>query len=131
MTTASRATIGPEQANGHDGDAGANADRLQSLFLAQAGRDGGRATLAAIPDHYAAEIVVFDWLGFLLARGGFKGAMEAIRYYRTAGWYDEGVEDHLLEYLRGLPADDTGGRRLSVTDHQDSLVYLSRLAALA
>jgi flagellar protein FlaE len=117
--------------SGHGSDAAEKASRLEALFLAQAGREGGRPHLDAVPDHYAAEIIVFDWLAYLLERGGFKGAMEAIRYYRNAGWYGEAVESQLLDYLRGLPADDGHGDSLSVADHQDSLVYLSRLAALS
>lgn len=87
--------------------------------------------LDALPDAYAAEVVIFDWLEYLVGIGGFKGALEALRYYRTIGWLTNDIEDILGDYLRSFDdpkRNDPSG--LGRADHQLSLVYVAKLAAI-
>jgi archaellum component FlaD/FlaE len=104
------------------------ADRLEQLLLHQAA-SGERPYLDSIPAGYDAESVVFDWLDFLVGRGGYRATVDALRYYRSVGWLTDRAEDQLLEYLRGFP-DTATAESLGVEDHEQSLVYVAKLASL-
>lgn len=104
------------------------ADRLEQLLVHQA-TAGDRPYLERVPSGYAAESVVFDWLGFLVEQGGYRETVDALRYYRSVGWLTEQAEDQLTEYLRGFP-DSPAGESLDVDDHQQSLVYVAKLSSL-
>lgn len=87
--------------------------------------------LNSLPDAYAAEVVIFEWLEYLVGMAGFKGALEALRYYRTIGWVTADIEDALGDYLRSFDdpkRKDPSG--LSRADHQLSLVYVAKIAAI-
>ncbi|AUV81550.1 hypothetical protein C2R22_07675 [Salinigranum rubrum] len=86
--------------------------------------------LGSLPQKYAAERVIFDWLEFLVLKGGFKRTMDALRYYRTIEWITPDVEDALQDYLVGFTEDGQGGHDLDVDDHQLSLLYVARLASM-
>ncbi len=95
------------------------------------GDGGGRPYLAAIPERYAAEMVVFDWLEYLYRKAGFRGAVEAIGFYRSLGWITADVEDRLDGYLRAFE-ESTGEEytTLDRADHVCSLLHIARLAAI-
>lgn len=87
--------------------------------------------LRSLPDSYSAEVVIFEWLEYLVGMAGFKGALEALRYYRTIDWLTEDIEESLAGYLRSFDDpnhNDSSG--LSRSDHQLSLVYVAKLAAM-
>ena len=105
--------------------------QLEQLFLYQSATDDlQKPYLRSLPEKYAAERVVFDWLEFLVLKGGFKRAFEALRYYRTIGWITDEVASDLEDYLLGFD-DGEGGATLDIDDHQLSLVYLARIASMA
>lgn len=107
-------------------------NQYRELFLLQQTTgDGGleRPYLETIPQSYAAEIVVFEWLEFLVDMVGFRRALDEIRYYRSIDWITDEVEASLREYLASF--DDTGAAgELDRSDHLLSLVYVARLAAM-
>jgi archaellum component FlaD/FlaE len=108
-------------------------NQLEQLFLHQSAMVTEEMTkpyLAALPQKYAAERVVFDWLEFLVLKGGFKRTMDALRYYRTIDWITDDVEATLQDYLVGFTDDGSGGSGLDVDDHQLSLLYVARLASM-
>jgi len=116
------------------GEDSVRSNQLEQLFLHQsAGEDGSleKPYLQSVPDQYAAERVVFDWLEFLVLKTGFKRSFKAIRYYQDIGWITAEVEDDLQEYLLGFDADVDHVEELTVEDHQLSLVYLAQLASMA
>ncbi|WP_226010320.1 FlaD/FlaE family flagellar protein [Halomicrobium salinisoli] len=87
--------------------------------------------LSSLPETYAAEFVVFEWLEFLLMHSGHRGAEGALAYYESVDWITEEVRDGLSEYLRGI--DDAGagdGSELDVDDHMLSLVYVAKLQSM-
>ncbi|WP_262178265.1 FlaD/FlaE family flagellar protein [Haloarcula laminariae] len=87
--------------------------------------------LAALPETYAAEFVVFEWLEFLLMHSGYKGADEALSYYESIDWITETVQSDLSDYLLGIDESATNdGNDLSVDDHMLSLVYIAKLTAM-
>ena len=108
--------------------------QLEELFMHQTAGGGRTLTkpyLAAIPDDYAAERVVFDWLEFLVLKTGFKRSFEALRFYQSIDWITPTVEDELQEYLLGFTEEGEHAEELAVEDHHLSLVYLAKLAALS
>jgi archaellum component FlaD/FlaE len=108
-------------------------NQLEQLFLHQSAMIAEQMTkpyLATIPQKYAAERVIFDWLEFLVVKCGFKRTMDALRYYRTIDWITEDVEAALQDYLIGFSDDGVGAHTLDVDDHQLSLLYVARLASM-
>jgi archaellum component FlaD/FlaE len=108
-------------------------NQLEQLFLHQSAMVGEQMTkpyLGDIPQKYAAERVIFDWLEFLVFKGGFKRAMDALRYYRTIDWITADVEASLQDYLVGFSDEGAGRSELDVDDHQLSLLYVARLASM-
>ena len=86
--------------------------------------------LDALPESYAAEYVVFEWLEFLLSNFGYQGTSEALQYYESVGWLTEDVEGALNDYLLGLESPSEEPRGGSVDDHKLSLVYIARLVSM-
>lgn len=88
--------------------------------------------LEQMPGKYAAEITLFEWLDFLLERGGVKRALEAIDYYETVGWVGEDAAEELRDHVRGFagPADEDEHEDLGMQDHILSLVFIARLASM-
>lgn len=107
-------------------------NQYRELFLLeQTTGEGGleKPYLSTLPQSYAAEMVVFEWLEFLVKKAGFRGTMDALRYYRSIEWITDGAESRLREYLTSF--DEAGGSAdLDRSDHLLSLVYLARLAAM-
>jgi len=103
----------------------------RELLPLEAGSETSKPYLRALPDHYAAEHLVFEWLEFLLLHAGYQGATEALDYYESVGWITEGVESDLGEYLLGI--DDRAANEANdfdIDDHLLSLVYVAKLAAM-
>ncbi|MFB6150209.1 MAG: FlaD/FlaE family flagellar protein [Haloarculaceae archaeon] len=101
------------------------------LPLVGATDDLEKPYLEGVPDSYAAEFVVFEWLEFLLLHAGYQGATDALYYYESIGWITEDVAARLDDYLRGI--DDTSAgesTELDVDDHMLSLVYVAKLVGM-
>jgi len=86
--------------------------------------------LQGLPETYAGELVVFEWLTFLLEAAGFRGANEAIDYYANVGWITDEVNDDLEEYLLGLEGTSAEGGDLSIDEHLLSLVHIAKLTSM-
>jgi flagellar protein FlaE len=84
-----------------------------------------------LPEHYAGEHLLFEWLEFLLMHAGYQGANEAIDYYESVDWITDEVQSQLNDYMLGLdeqaPADPAD---LDVDDHLLSLVYIAKLSSI-
>lgn len=97
----------------------------------------GKPYLRALPGGFGAELLVMEWLDYLVSESSVPEAMRAVRYYGTVEWISEEVAAHLQTVLSGtsprreLAATD-GGRptELSVDHHTESLEYVSQLRAL-
>ncbi len=104
----------------------------RELLPLEAAADGAeKPYLHTLPEHYAGEHLVFEWLEFLLLHAGYQGATGALSYYESIGWITETVESDLEDYLLGL--DDTGaneGNDLDIDDHMLSLVYVAKLGSM-
>lgn len=107
-------------------------NQYRELFLLEraTGEDGlEKPYLASLPQSYAAELVIFEWLEFLVDRTGFRRTLDVLRYYRSIDWLTDETETRLREYLQSF--DDGGSDDgLDRSDHMLSLVYIARLAAM-
>jgi flagellar protein FlaE len=107
--------------------------QYRELFLLESTRGEGdlsKPYLGEIPDSYGGEILVFEWLEFMLEKVGYKGTMDALRYYESINWVSERAESLLQEYAAGCSVvSETDSESLSRDDHLLSLVYIARLGA--
>ena len=109
--------------------------RLQSQF-ASVGALPEKPYLESLPNRYAAEVVVFEWLDFLINKAGFENTGNALEYYEQVEWITARVREDLREYMRGFSEvesfdpDKPGPADLDVDDHVLSLVYVARLASV-
>lgn len=94
--------------------------------------DGGKPYLETLPPGYVADIVVMDWLEYLVEEAGVDGAAQTIAYYETIGWLDGAAADTLQTFLNGfgseVEADPEPQSSLTVEHHNASLRYISRIA---
>jgi flagellar protein FlaE len=93
--------------------------------------DTSKPYLSTLPENYAGENLIFEWLEFLLLHAGYQGATEALDYYASIGWLTDEAESTLNDYLLGI--DDQGaneGNSLDVDDHMLSLIYIAKLSSM-
>jgi flagellar protein FlaE len=89
--------------------------------------DDGKPYLDSMPEGFAADLIIVEWLEYLVQQTGYRETSRALEYYETIGWIDESVADQLTDYLRGFDdVDDTGGG-LTIDHHTESLRYISQL----
>lgn len=87
--------------------------------------------LTALPESYAGEVLTFEWLEFLLTKGGLKQTLDALRYYRTMEWITEPVENGLRDALNGINVGTPPGTAtFDRSDHLLSLIYIARLVTV-
>ncbi|QLG49265.1 FlaD/FlaE family flagellar protein [Natrinema halophilum] len=96
--------------------------------------DGGDSdvTLETLPDTYATDIIVLEWLTELVRTAGPAATLRAISYYAEIGWIDGEVREHLEAMLSGPDLDihvDPGSTpdELTAEDHADSYTYIMKL----
>lgn len=107
-------------------------NQLEQLLVHETAASGelSKPYLTSLPNAYAAERLVFDWLEFLVLKGGFKRTMDALRYYHTVGWVTGDVEAELRDYLVGFSGEVSDAEAYDVEDHHLSLVYIARLSSM-
>ncbi len=104
---------------------GRERDRSTTGAQTSAATDGGKPYLAALPEGLATELIVFEWLEFLVAEGGIRETARALEYYERVDWIDERVRQELDAYLAGF--DETGDGTLTIEHHTTSLEYIDQL----
>jgi hypothetical protein len=104
----------------------------RSQSTSQSPVDGGKPYLEALPAGYLADIVVMEWLEFLVEEAGTDGAARTIAYYEAIEWVDEAAAESLQTFLNGfggeLEEDPAPQSSLTVSHHNTSLRYISRIA---
>lgn len=109
---------------------------LQETMNLAAGQPTTKPYLEDLPDRYAAEVTVFEWLDVLINKAGFRNTGEALSFYVSVGWITEDVRERLRAYMHGFSQveafdpDDPGPLELGIEDHVLSLVYIARLAGM-
>lgn len=103
--------------------------------VAGSGGMDARPYLTQLPDGYAAEALVLEWVEYLVAATSPRGARRAIRYYEDIGWVGAEAAADLREYLPpltgmggadGVTASDGG--ELAVEQHLHTLAFVAALA---
>jgi len=112
------------------GDGAADWPRRLLLVENAVDHDMAKPYLASLPQSYAAELLVFEWLTFLLEEGGSKGMEDAFRFYRSIDWLTEDAEAGLREYVHGLDGSGNEEGSLGMDEHVESLIYITRLASM-
>ncbi|MFC4360163.1 FlaD/FlaE family flagellar protein [Halobium salinum] len=108
-----------------------NADDSGFQFVEEP--EPGRPYLRALPSAYAGDLVVMEWLEYLVSESSPTDAARAIRYYENVEWISEGVKEDLLDFLVGFGEIDEGEAlvpgtaELSRSHHTRSLSYINRL----
>lgn len=131
----------PDDATGHEpddiDDSSARSNEATPAAEQPTSDDGEKPYLADLPGGFGAELVVMEWLHYLVDESSVAEAMRAVRYYRTVDWIGDGVASHLQTVLSGMNpnrelAATDGGRptELSVDHHTRSLEYISQLGDL-
>ncbi|MFC6723809.1 FlaD/FlaE family flagellar protein, partial [Halobium palmae] len=102
-------------------------------FVEDAEEGDGKPYLTALPSAYVADLVVMEWLEYLVDESSPTDAARAIRYYENVDWISETVEEKLLDFLVGFGEIDEGTavlpgtEELTRTHHTRSLSYINRL----
>ena len=109
--------------------AGNGSDR--NAVASEAPVSGGKPYLETLPSGYVSDIVVMDWLEFLVEEAGVDGAARTIAYYEAIEWVDEPAADTLQTFLNGfgaeVEADPEPRSSLTVSHHNTSLRFISRI----
>ncbi len=85
----------------------------------------GKPYLREVPDGVTGDLVVIEWLEYLVDEVGARGASEAIQYYETIDWVTETVATELEAHLGQFEHGHRGS--LSTEHHTQSLAYIDQL----
>ncbi len=107
--------------------------KLQTKLLASGGLPE-KPYLTGLPTRYGAEVIVFEWLDFLIEKSGFEHTGNALSHYADIDWVSDGAYESLKSYMYGFSETDRFGSEgpepLDTSDHVLSLIYIARLASL-
>ncbi|WP_299331420.1 FlaD/FlaE family flagellar protein [Haloplanus sp.] len=115
-------------------DTGEGAGDLQ--FAANTMMNDGKSMptkpyLTHLPSGYVGDLLIMEWLEYLIEESDVNDAARAVEYYRRIQWLGEDAADELLDFLVGfgeVDEDVTGAPTdLSIDHHVASLRYVSRL----
>ena len=103
------------------------------------GESGGASTdecvLESVPEGYAAELLVMEWLSRLIQRSGPAGAFRAVEQYHDVGMISSAARDRAIDLLGGpsldVFVDPSESDEPSVEEHRVSSAYLRALERLA
>lgn len=84
--------------------------------------------LTDLPRTYVGTTTVLDWVDFLVRKAGPTGAREALAFYERQGWLSDPAVSAIRSHVDAVGGG--GDAELSASDHQLSLLYVARLAAL-
>jgi len=99
----------------------------------QLSTSGDKPYLTAIPGDYVGDLVVMEWLEFLVDESDVTDAARAVNYYERIDWIDAAAADHLRSFLSGFGTIDrnkveqSGTDQLTRTHHVHSLKYIMKL----
>ena len=85
--------------------------------------------LTRLPRTYVGTTTVLDWVDFLVRKAGPTGAREALAFYERQGWLADPAASSVRSHVDAVGGGDDDAE-LSASDHQLSLLYVARLAAL-
>ena len=93
----------------------------------------GKPYLEELPSGYVVDLVVMEWLDYLVSEFGEQNAIWTVDYYEQIDWVSEPVKEQLMDYLQGFsdterdPADVAGPVEMNIDDHIRSLTFISQI----
>lgn len=86
--------------------------------------------LRGLPDGYVADLLVLEWLEYLVDAADQSEAERAIDYYEAVNWIDETATEGLRAFIDGFDATtDEDADRLTISHHTQSLRYICQLSS--
>jgi archaellum component FlaD/FlaE len=85
----------------------------------------GKPYLGRVPDGITGDLVVIEWVEYLVGEVGSRGTSEAIRCYETVDWVTEDIADQLEVDLDEFEHGERGS--LAIDHHGQSLEYTDQL----
>ncbi|MFB6110037.1 MAG: FlaD/FlaE family flagellar protein [Halodesulfurarchaeum sp.] len=87
------------------------------------------------PAGYLSDVLLMEWLDFLVSEFDTRNAIRALNHYEQIGWIGEPMRDHCLDVLQGIAdeefpyRDESGPTELAMEDHRRSLRYIEDLGS--
>lgn len=119
----------PEDARGKASAAGS----FQFVSPDQLSSGGEKPYLTELPGDYVGDLVVMEWLEFLVGKSTVTDAARAVNYYERIEWIGPDVADQLRSFLSGFgdidrnKVDRPGTEHLARDHHIKSLKYIMQL----
>ncbi|MDZ7746892.1 MAG: FlaD/FlaE family flagellar protein [Halobacteriales archaeon] len=92
------------------------------------------AMVNAVPDGYAGDVLLMEWLAKLMEKSGPAGALRAVEHYEAVNWVSPPARDRILDCLGGpsldVFVDPTQPREPTADEHALSHQYLTVLSQL-
>ena len=91
--------------------------------------------LTELPGDYVGDLLVMEWLEYLVEEGDTTDAVRAINYYERVEWLSPEVAEQLKSFLSGFGEidrnliDEPGTARLELGHHTRSLKYIMQLSS--
>ncbi|WP_313692668.1 FlaD/FlaE family flagellar protein [Halorarum halobium] len=89
--------------------------------------------LTSLPGDYVGDLMVMEWLEFLVEESSTTDAVRAVNYYERVDWVDAEVANQLKSFLSGFGdidrnlMDRPGTSELDLDHHTQSLKYIMQL----
>lgn len=96
--------------------------------------DAPKPYLTSLPDAYVGDLLVMEWMEFLVENADVADAARAVRYYERIDWVSSDVARTLEEFLVGFgdvnvaETERPGTAELSLSHHVHSLEYVQALS---
>ena len=119
------AESGPEPAAQTQSPAGTESETVDGGSPEREATDSGKPYLTGLPGEISGELVVIEWLEFLVDAVGNHRAAEAIEYYESIDWITETAAAGLAAHLDRFEPRERGA--LTVAVHRESLAYIDQL----
>ncbi|MDR5656873.1 FlaD/FlaE family flagellar protein [Halodesulfurarchaeum sp. HSR-GB] len=129
-TTAAGESVGDPQPDDEDEAAGEGGFQFGAATAADA---ADQPHLVDPPDGYLADVLLLEWLDYLVSEFDARNAIRAINHYERIGWIGEPMRDHCIGVLQGIAdaeypyRDESGPTDLTMEDHRRSLRYIEDL----
>jgi len=129
---AGRDGSGPRRALGGD-PAAASGDAFEYVDNEDLAEHRRKPYLTELPGDYVGDLLVMEWLEFLVAAGDVTDAVRAVNYYERIEWVGPAAADRLREFLSGFGTvdrnlvDRPGTDHLGRDHHTRSLRYITQL----
>lgn len=95
--------------------------------------DRQKPYLRQLPGDYVGDLMVMEWLEYLVEEGDTTDAVRAINYYERVEWLSPEVAEQLKSFLSGFGEidrnliDRPGTAKLDLQHHTQSLKYIMQL----